>query len=149
MDDTIDINNMPVAYSPNNFFYQAVDSTMTPLQCIALDASAVIQYNGKIFDKDKQIPYDVSHTNILWDQVCKDVVHSKDIDKVMKCYQHELCRNDDQTKFIEKTNVNHSGSNKRYLDTKMVYNLEYLTLGNLLFGIVKLIVINLLIYYNK
>jgi hypothetical protein len=149
MDDTIDINNMPVAYSPNMFFYQAVDQSMTPPQCVVLDSSAINQYTGKIFDTKNQIPYDVSNINILWGQICKDLSGGSNADTITQCYQHELCKNNTQTQLIEKTNVNHSGSNKRYLDTKMVYNLEYLTLGNLLFGIVKLIVINLLIYYNK
>lgn len=137
VDRTVDINNMPVAYSPNEFFYQAVDQQMTPDKCAILDASAQSTYAD---EKSK---------DVIWANICQGVENTTDVDLLYKCYHHELCRNSDLLSKLTKTRVNHSGADGRYQDSKSMYNMEYLTLGNLSFGVIKLIVVILLIYYNK
>jgi hypothetical protein len=137
MDTTTDVNHMPIAYHPNAFFYQAVDNQMTPDTCEILDANAEELYSDFSNNIDN-----------LWGNVCTaEGLH--EIHTLTQCYKHELCRNEKYTGIIEKTNINHSGANGRFNDSKTLYNMEYLTLGNLSFGVIKILVVILLIYYNK
>jgi hypothetical protein len=143
MDTTIDKNNMPVAYSPNEFFYQAVDNQMTPDKCSHLDKTAFEEYGST---------YQIDNGDELWSKLCTQSNMEKDPnppDVMTKCYQHELCMNKNYTSVLTDTNVDHSGSDKRHIDTTDLYNLEYLTLGNMSFGVIKLTIVILLIYYHK
>jgi hypothetical protein len=140
VDRTIDINHMPVGYSPNDFFYEAVDSQMTTDKCTAIDETQLYNNggNGNIDD--------------LWKNKCADILinpKSVDANTLSDCYQHELCRNKNYTNVMKKVNTNHSGADGRFQDSKTMYNMEYLTLGNLAFGVIKLSVVIGLIYYNK
>lgn len=143
VDKTIDINHMPVGYSPNDFFYQAVDTTMNSKQCAQIDN---IQINNYYYSNPKGAPPNLDN---LWNQTCANVLKSGDSNLTSLCYKHELCRNNNYTDLLAKTNTTHSGADGRYQDSKTMYNMEYLTLGNLAFGVIKLSVVIGLIYYNK
>jgi hypothetical protein len=143
VDRTIDINHMPVGYSPNDFFYQAVDKSMDEKQCNIINTIEI--NNALIADPTNTKP----NLDNIWKQKCSNVVDSKDSNLMSLCYQHELCRNNDYTNILTKTNTNHSGADGRYQDSKTMYNMEYLTLGNLSFGVIKLSIVIGLIYYNK
>ena len=125
---------MPVAYSPYDFFYQAVDTQMHPKKCELLDNTISSIYT---LSAENAWPIYCASNNLL------------QMTPLSTCYKHELCRNTEYTNIIGNTNKNHSGADKRYLDTKALYDMEYLTLGNLSFGVFKLIVVIMLIYYNK
>ena len=65
---------------------------------------------------------------------------------IKSCYHSQLCQNKKNATWIQNVQTTHSGSDKRYLDTKIEYNIELRKTFNLGIGVIGLLIF---IYYNN
>ena len=106
------MNDILVGYSPNDFFYaQASQIGIMPDEdtCAALD------------------PH-----NTQWDISCNQFYFPNN---GAECISKELCKNKEKVEWVEKEQMQHSGADERYLDTKTVYSSTIMNTINLSIGI--------------
>lgn len=115
--------NIPLEFTPPDFFYLNPESKYNPLQCMAFSAAQS--------SKDYTPPS------------CTNTSKPEDYNK---CYQYQLCQNKvlaDQ--LYEKRDI-HLAAQQKYKDYQNQYTFSYITTINLGIGIVGGLVY---IYYNK
>lgn len=109
----------PKGYSPNDFFWVSAREEMKTVNC------------NTVLDNQSSI-------------TCTDPsIGESDI---KTCYQAELCKNKNYSKWLGEIQQTHSGADMRNADTQNVYNIEIRNTINLGMGI---IVLGLFTYFNQ
>jgi len=101
--------NIPLEFTPPDFFYLSPTSGYNPVQCSA---------------------FSISPENI---PVCG--ADSSD-DEYQQCYQYELCRNQEMANILYQKRDKHYGAEQKYTDFELQYKFSYITTINLCMGII-------------
>ena len=117
-----------LGYSSNDYWY--VNPSIKPNlptieQC---NGSKPLDGTGKVFLSD---PY----ADNEWLTKCNDANFASN---EQACIKKELCKNRDYAERTRALQLNHGGSDQKYVDTNKVYISEYLNIFNLGIGVIAL-----------
>lgn len=115
-----------LGYSSNDYWYvnpSISPNLPTPEQC---NGSKPLDATGSTFLSD---PYN----NTIWDISCNTANFASN---EQACIKKELCKNRDFAERTRALQLNHGGSDQKYIDTNKVYISEYVNVFNLGIGVV-------------
>ena len=70
-------------------------------------------------------------------------------ENIKTCFQKEVCNNKTISQTLQQIETTHLGSDGRYADTQNQFRYSILNTGNLAVGIITIIYVTNLIYFNK
>ena len=112
----IGANNLMLAYSPQDLFYNSTNIQKNTESCANYDLNSINEDNACITSTSIN-PLTGSH------------------DGGYNCFNRELCKNMNYAKILNTINKGHDKSNKGFMDTNTQYNLETINMTNLIVGI--------------